>query len=426
MNQLQTLYRRSLDGIEIWNIEVIENIIKVTWGKYKGKQTTRETIIKEGKNIGKSNETSVHLQAELEAKSKWKKKIEREGYYSIEMLGYEFEKGNGINEEFTGYLLPINKMVNLVSKSYILDEVLLMLPSIGTTNSGKLLPMLAKKFYQEKKVNVTRAKFPLLVQPKFNGVRALMRFTSDRLRFFSREGLEYKTPLLTERLNTQLNVLYSFLLSEFNALDESEFILDGELYIHNTILADIVSAVKKPNLLTGSIAFYCYDIAVEDMIQVDRLKILKKLNTQNYINAGLHIVPTRVCRNIEEAEIYCDEYKEQGYEGLIGRNPLGLYQFGARSSDLLKLKRKISGEFKILDVYDTPRQPGLAMFKCKNDINNEYFEVVPEGTHEQRRLLLNDRSSLLGKMLTVEYYERTAAPKEAPFNAVGIVVRDYE
>ncbi len=417
-----TLYRRSLDGIEIWNIETLGNKIIATWGKLKGKQTVRETEVLSGKNIGKSNETTSSLQAELEAKSKWEKKVKREGYYSLEMLGYEAETLYDSNDAYTGYYLPIKRNINLSARHLTLAEVLLMLPLIGDTNEGGTLPMLAKSFYLEKKgLQVPRLSFPMLVQPKLNGVRALMKILNGRVRFWSRTGVEYIMTELSSKIEAKLAQVDNH--SEFY-LDLNDCILDGELYIHNTILADIVSAVKKPNLNTSRVEFWSYDIANDEKDQAARLRSLKIIGT--YLTNGVKIVPTKVAKDIKTVETFCDEYIVQGYEGLIARNPIAYYQFGARTADLLKLKRRQSGEFKIVDVYDTAKQPGLAMFKCLNDLNREYFEVVPEGSHAQRRQYLDERTQIIGKLLTVEYYERTDKPKEVPFHAVGIAIRDYE
>jgi ATP-dependent DNA ligase len=417
----ETLYRRSLDGIEIWKITVDNDTIIVTWGKLNGKQTSKKSVIKEGKNVGKSNETSSHLQAKNEAASKWKKKVDREGYYSINMLGYTLKQERK-HEMDQNYYFPVNEKNSDHDDNVLtLTEVLRRLPEIGSTNEGNTLPMLAKSYYRETKYgDVPRLSYPHLIQPKFNGVRALLKIVNGKVEFWSREGKEYKMKDLSARIEQQLDIIFDW-AKTIGLGEQEELILDGELYIHNTILADIVSAVKKPNLNTALVKFHCYDICLSNVQQVTRLRFLKSLEID-----GIEIVPTMKVFNEKAVLGMLENYINQGYEGLIGRHVHGLYQFGARSSDLVKLKKVISGEFEIIDVYDTAKQPDLAMFKCKNDINDEYFEVVPEGTHDLRRQYMEDRTSIIGKMLTVEYYERTDAPKSLPFHAKGVAIRDYE
>jgi hypothetical protein len=52
------------------------------------------------------------------------------------------------------------------------------------------------------------------------------------------------------------------------------------------------------------------------------------------------------------------------------------------------------------------------------------FKVNPEGSVETKRKYFSEKHNIIGKKLTVEFYERTAFG--LPFHAVGIAVRDYE
>ena len=167
MTSLPTLYKRSLKGFEKWGIRVENNDIVCEWGMVNGKTTKRIYKVKEGKNLGKSNATTSILQAENEAQSKWNKKVNREGYYSVEMLGYKLS----YKKEKRGYYFPM-KMEEDPNNYKTLNEVLEQLPKIGETIEGKSLPMLAKAFYDDK--GRPRLAFPLLVQPKFNGVRCIL------------------------------------------------------------------------------------------------------------------------------------------------------------------------------------------------------------------------------------------------------------
>ena len=56
-----------------------------------------------------------------------------------------------------------------------------------------------------------------------------------------------------------------------------DIILDGELYIHNEILGNIASAVNKHNINTPRIKFIAFDLAIPDMSNIDRYKLLKHL-----------------------------------------------------------------------------------------------------------------------------------------------------
>ena len=68
---------------QIWNCEVIDNAIINLWGKDGGKMQRNYSEVLEGKNIGRSNQTTPAQQAMIEARSKINKKI-MEGYEVIE------------------------------------------------------------------------------------------------------------------------------------------------------------------------------------------------------------------------------------------------------------------------------------------------------------------------------------------------------
>ena len=77
-----TLYKHSrakADSTQEWTISVVDNTYTVTYGKLNGKLQSQTTVISEGKNIGKKNETSPEQQAYLEAESKYKNQL-RKGY----------------------------------------------------------------------------------------------------------------------------------------------------------------------------------------------------------------------------------------------------------------------------------------------------------------------------------------------------------
>lgn len=413
----KTLYQKnSLGKLQEWNIIVEGSTIIKTWGELGGKMIVRKNTIKTGKNIGKSNETTTEGQARLEAIADIEKKVKREGYFSIGDLGFTLEPFTEFGENVYS-----NKKLDQFNRT--LSEVLKLLPKTGITEEGTALPMLAKNYYKDN--GQPSIKFPCLAQPKFNGVRATGRFMGESFVLKSRTNLVYNMPEVSTVMIHYREMMEQFCLQQEVLIEDLVF--DGELYIHNTILADIVSAVKKPNLNTHRIQYWVYDLAIEDVKQVDRLKLLKDiLATMSFHSHIVKMAPTVITNNAENAELRIDRFIEQGYEGAIFRNPNGFYKFGVRSGDMVKAKRRMSEEFEIIDVFDTDKQPGLAMFRCRNNINNCYFNVTPEGNHELRKKYLNERSKLLGKVLTVEFYERTDAPDSLPFHAVGICVRNYE
>ena len=76
---LPTLYKPAKSGAtQQFEVIAIDGKITIAFGQVDGKKQTKDTICS-GKNLGRSNETTAQQQAELEAKSKWEKKL-KEGY----------------------------------------------------------------------------------------------------------------------------------------------------------------------------------------------------------------------------------------------------------------------------------------------------------------------------------------------------------
>ncbi len=153
-----TLYGLDKSGKErYWNVsvETRDNSVFVTrrYGQVGGKETETSTEIKAGKNIGRSNETSPFQQAQLEAKSLWKKQVE------------------------AGYVEDLKKVDTLV-----------------------LLPMLANK-WEEKSKYISE---PFYVQPKLDGVRMLVGRRNGKFIMMSRTGKSVKMPHIEAELAPRL------------------------------------------------------------------------------------------------------------------------------------------------------------------------------------------------------------------------------
>jgi len=389
------LYKRAGNKIRKWAIRINHNDngtwLITTYGEYGGKQTDTVTPVKP-MNIGKSNETDPYSQAILEAEAQVLAKREREGYYSAVDLG----------------------LVAPPSKQTLLIE----LPTERQTVSGFVLPMKAQTLqWKDGKPDV---RFPVIAQPKFNGIRCMLsRDETGKPVLESKKGTAYKIQHLLGDVTRDKEALFGD--------GKEKWIYDGELYIHKQYLADIVSAARKPNLLTNSIVFIIFDVYTGyPCNQIKRIAYLKELSTTLSPITNLIVIRGTAIKDISALQA---EYKFQldsGYEGLILRKLDGIYEPGKRSRSLLKYKPLFDNEFEIIAVIESDKNPGKGVFVCRNDINNETFKVNPEGNNALKAQYLEDATLLIGKMLTVEYRERTPEPKCLPFHAVGKTVRDYE
>lgn len=309
------------------------------------------------------------------------------------------------------------------------------LPKYNETSNGFTLPQLAKIYEFNNEQN-------LLGQVKINGVRckvhAIMRgdgfFQQKGLIFFSRKGLEYKCPTLESYL---LNVVISDKF--FMRMLEEGIALDGELYIPNCDVNDVLSAAENlQSPLNPRLQYWNYDLVLEDMPQAQRIATLysefakyKQINSisanalrSNHLNNRSRFVLVNTFTNIngdDDIIKYRDIFVSAGFEGGIYRNPDAAYQFGKRNSAMYKCKPLLDGKFFILDIIpEGAKRPEFAKFILLNDLNHESFECMPTGTAERRKEYLTNREEYIGKYAFVEYRGRSGV-KDAPFH--GNVIR---
>lgn len=328
-----------------------------------------------------------------------------------------------------------NSPENIVALDDLYHYLDTYLPKYNETNNGFTLPQLAKIYEFNNEQN-------LLGQVKINGerckVHAIMRgdgfFQQKGLIFFSRKGLEYKCPTLERYL---LDVIISDKF--FMRMLEEGIALDGELYIPNCDVNEILSAARNlQNPLNPRLQYWNYDLVLEDMPQAQRIATLysefakyKQINSisanalrSNHLNNRSRFVLVNTFTNIngdDDIIKYRDIFVSAGFEGGIYRNPDSVYQFGKRNSAMYKCKPLLDGKFTILDIIpEGAKRPEFSKFILRNDINEETFECMPTGTAERRKEYLTNKDEYIGKYAFVEYRGRSGV-KDAPFH--GNVIR---
>ena len=241
------------------------------------------------------------------------------------------------------------------------------------------------------------------VQRKYDGGRT---FTVDGERvLYSRGNKIYSVKHITEELKEMF---------------PADVMTDGELYLHGVPLQQIMSLIKKPQIRTQDIEYHIYDIP-SDKPWNERKEELNKYKSSKHVK----IVETYSVKSEEELVALHDKFVSEGFEGAIIRlnDPSVGYEFGKRSSLLLKWKMFEDAEFKIIGIESgTGKMQDCAIFICKNDINDKTFKVVPKGTIEEKKEMLNPLN--IGKLLTVEFLGRSE--DGIPKIAVGKAIRTEE
>ena len=347
----------------------------ITQVKLDGKEVVRIEVITEGKNIGKSNETTAYEQAVSETESRYRKQIKR---------GYQAE-------------IPTD------------------LTKADTNALGLPRPMLAHPIDKVKKVE-----FPAHFQPKFDGHRALVTRQNGRMMMYSRGGDEITT---MQHILDYLD----------DRVAEGEF-LDGELYLHGELLQNIGSFIRKYREgISETIVYHVYDTMMDVPYSQrwEKLQILLNEEVEpgreGYGKQPAFRVPTYLVTSLEQALEYRDQFIKDGYEGGMLRIPDKGYEAGKKSRTLLKLKTFDDSEHLIVDVVEgkdrivNDLELKVACFVCETP-EGKRFEVTAHGDMYQKDRTWHERDSFPGKYLTVKHSGYTK--DKIPWHPVALRLRE--
>ena len=379
-----TLYKKDKsNNVRIWKLTATMHPDNTFWieteyGQKDGKIIHGEKQVKEGKNIGKKNETTVEQQTILICDKTFKDKKEKEEY--IESL----------------------------------DEI----DSVKTDISFP--PMLADTWEPDsktkRKIDIT---FPCFVQPKLDGIRCLTYVKNNEIVNQSRQLKYFKN---LDHINFELKRIFSSF---------PKIVLDGELYNHDIVFNQIAGIVKKEKLKVEdrekleNIQYHIYDCFLpnENKTATERVDMIEKIkNTIKF--KYIKFVQTYNCPCKDDVvNKFHPAFVEEKYEGLILRNKDTSYEF-TRTKNLQKFKTFSDDEFEIIGFKQGEgHDDGTVIWKCKVK-NGKEFDVRPMGTVKERSELYKNGDKCIGKMLTVTYQELSEFG--VPRFPVGKTIRDYE
>lgn len=329
------------------------------YGVRGGKQTKSSmTIISSGKNIGRSNETTPLEQAMSKVESMYSKKI-KAGYRYVDRKG---ETSVVAQDKIFRYPMALHSWVK----------------------------------YKD------RISYPVLVQPKLDGVRCVARW----------DTLTMSVDLYTRR-GKLIDGFMEIRNELHDILEDNQGIhIDGELYNHSMLLQDISGIVRNTSDARKSelqlMVFDCFDITNKEWICEDRHQWLSTV----CVNMDhVKLVDTQYIETEEESDILMRTWGDQGYEGIVYKNPNAVYEWGEhrekRSSQYIKRKKVEDNEFEIIGfTKGVGKFADMIVFELKTPNGNK-FNCVPMGTAEYRRQLLiqakKDFSVFKNKFAKVKY-----------------------
>lgn len=277
-------------------------------------------------------------------------------------------------------------------------------------------PMLACNYDEDK------VKFPVMAQPKIDGVRGLVR-----------NGI-----LMGRSLKAFPNPKAQRMWGHAN-LDG----LDGELYVGNETDDDLCRVtsgyLNRKDETDVEVKFKVFDLSNrhEDEYYLHRLEELTR-RVSRILDCGwsrpdlLSVIENKMIRNKEELQEVIMEHLALGYEGTILRDAYGMYKEGrstVKSGAMLKIKQFQDAEAIVVGVLEgqknnNPKEInflGLSERSTKKDgkVNNgvvgtiiaidtvtkQEIEISPgKMVHDQRKFYFNNPQLLIGRVVKYKFF----------------------
>ena len=253
------------------------------------------------------------------------------------------------------------------------------------------------------------------VSRKLDGVRCLTVIDANgEPKFFSRQGKEFLT---LDNLKTDIK-----------ALGLKNTVLDGEVCIldenGNEDFAGIIKEIKRKDHTIATPFYWMFDMLdmqdfnskTSEVTFGQRIADLNALfNTSKlklYSPLLIGVLPQKIGNDQVFSEMMA-ESKAGGWEGLMLRKD-STYK-GKRSNEILKVKQMFDDEYTVVDLENDVHRvivdgSEVEELMLKNVIIEHKGNRVHVGSgfsHEQRRHYFANPNEILGKQITVQYFEES-------------------
>ena len=287
-----------------------------------------------------------------------------------------------------------------------------------TSMINKVIPGLIPTFdvalansYDEKMAKKVDFDDIWFVSRKLDGCRCICIINEDgEPTYFSRAGNEFLT--------------LKNLDAEIISLGLKNMVIDGEICMldanGNENFQGIIKEIKRKDHTIENPFFYMFDLlTMEEFIkkegttpfsirnvQLDNLFFQREFTKIDYLPQTILIDEQMLMFHVSTA-------KENGWEGLMLRKDAP-YQ-GKRSNDVLKVKQFYDAEYVVVDIenavnrviVDGKEVEELMMRNVVIEHRGYRVQVGSGFSHEQKRFYFENPNEILGKQITVQYFEET-------------------
>jgi len=200
-------------------------------------------------------------------------------------------------------------------------------------------PQLAKTFDPKKP-----PKFPVFVEPKLDGLRAYVIPATGQV--FSRNGKPFQN--------------FGHIVEQLKSIPEAmNYVFDGEALAVTNDWNESASIARGSNRASDAekLHFHAFDIIPLKDFEEGRIPVMTQSNRSNLLNKiigtslkNIHVPKSVKVDSIEEVMTAGKKFLIDGFEGAMVKNPNGLYKYGKRSNDWMKVKFSLDEDMIIIGV----------------------------------------------------------------------------
>lgn len=269
-------------------------------------------------------------------------------------------------------------------------------------------------------VDIEKVNFPIYVSTKFDGIRALVI-----------GGVVYSRSLKPIR-NKHVQKLFG--KPEYNGFD-------GELVVGNVYSKDVFQNTTSGVMSEGGepdVTFHVFDLWSMPTFDYEyrQRELQEILLDEDEEHHSVVYTMIHKCKNKEDLLFYLQHEQDVGGEGLIGRNPKGIYKYGRSTpKEQLSIKFKFfkTEEFEVVGFTErmhnsneqkrdelgyaerSSAKDGMIPTDTLGSLILKYKETTFNcGTgfnDEQRKEIWNNKNKYLGKLASIRYMEVGAKDK---------------
>lgn len=306
-------------------------------------------------------------------------------------LNYNSIINNYLNK---GYK-KLNKLTKKKYEELSEQDIKNLLNTATTDTKGIPKPMLAKS--SELCVSDIFEK-DWYVSRKLNGVRCLIYYKDNKVQSASRGGKTYNSSIT--------HILEDSNLIEFFKKNP-DIILDGEIYKHGAEwpLQRIsgLARLQEPTEECSLLEYWIYDFISNDPFE-KRWEKLQEFKEYLEDCCNIKVIEHKKMSGDYIIQKEHNKYVQEGFEGLIARNPIKEYGINKRSAlYMVKLKEYKDAEYEVCGVREGLRPEDMS-FELKTH-DGKVFGAKPIGDATTREYYLNNYEQYIGKKATCKFFE---------------------